>query len=121
MEYSDKVMEHFRNPKNIGKIENPDGIGKVGNPTCGDIMELQIKVKNNKIEDIKFQTFGCAAAIASSSMITQLVKGKTLEEAKRLEYKDVIDELKGLPKIKIHCSSMAIQALKKAIEDYEKK
>jgi len=121
LEYSEKVMENFLKPKNIGEIENPDGEGEVGSPACGDIMKLQIKVKNNKIEDIKFKTFGCAAAIASTSMITQMVKRKPLEYAENLTMKDVAKKLKGLPQIKMHCSTMGIQTLKKAIKDYKEK
>ncbi len=120
MNYSKKIMQHFLNPKNMGKMKNPDAVGKIGNPICGDIMEVFIKIKNKKISDIKFQTFGCVAAIASSSMITELAKGKTIEQAKKLTYKEVSKELKYLPPIKVHCSAMAIQALKKAIEDFEK-
>ncbi len=119
-QYSEKVLEHFKNPKNMGEMKNPDGVGEIGNPSCGDVMKVYIKVKDNKIEDIKFQTFGCAAAIASSSMTTEIAKGKTLEEAKKLEMKDIVNELGELPKIKIHCSGMAVQGLRKAIEDYMK-
>lgn len=120
--YSKKTLSNFFNPKNFGKIKNPDGKGQVGNPSCGDIMELEIKVdkKTNKIKEIKFQTFGCAAAIASTSMLTQIAKGKTLEEAEKLTMKDVKDNLGDLPKVKIHCSSMAVQALKEAIKNYKK-
>lgn len=119
-------MENFMNPQNIGVLKTPDGTGKVGNPRCGDIMQVQIEVeKNNEgkeiIKDIKFQTFGCAAAIATSSMITQLAKGKTLEEAKNITNLDVAKSLKGLPPIKMHCSNLADKALKKAIENYETK
>lgn len=121
LKYSKKVMQNFMNPKNIGEIKNPDGIGKIGNPTCGDVMWVYIKVKDDKIKDIKFKTFGCAAAIATSSMITQLAKGKTLEQAKKITNKDVAESLKGLPSIKMHCSNLASDALKKAIEDYKKK
>ena len=121
MQYSKKVMEEFMNPKNIGELKNPDGVGKVGNPTCGDIMQVHIKVKDNKIEEIKFKTFGCAAAIATSSMVTQLAMGKTLEEADNITYEDLAESLKGLPPIKMHCSSMATKALKKAILDYRTK
>src|SRR6056297_2114636 len=103
LEYSEKVMENFLKPKNMGEIENPDGEGEVGSPACGDIMKLQIKVKNNKIEDIKFKTFGCAAAIASTSMITQMVKRKPLEYTENLTMKDVAKKLKGLPQIKMNC------------------
>ncbi len=105
----------------MGEIKNPDGVGKIGNPICGDIMWVYIKVKNNKINDIKFKTFGCAAAIATSSMITQLAKGKTLKESQKIISQDVVKSLGGLPPIKIHCSHLAQEALKKAIEDYEKK
>lgn len=121
LEYSKKVMENFLKPKSMGEIKNPDGEGEVGSPACGDIMKLQIKVKNNKIEDIKFKTFGCAAAIASTSMITQMVKDKPLEYAENLTMKDVSKKLKGLPQIKMHCSTMGIQTLKKAIKDYRSK
>ena len=114
-------MENFQNPKNVGEIKNADGVGKIGNPVCGDVMVVYIKIKDNKIKDIKFKTFGCAAAIATSSMITQLAKGKTLEEAKKITNSAVADELKGLPPIKMHCSNLAADALKKAIEDYEGK
>ena len=116
--YSDKVMEHFKNPRNVGDIENPDGVGHVGNPTCGDVMELYIRVKDNVISDAKFKTFGCGAAIATSSMVTELVKGKTIEEALEISNKAVIEALDGLPAIKIHCSVLAEEALKMAIEDY---
>jgi nitrogen fixation protein NifU and related proteins len=120
-EYSKEVMDNFLNPKNMGEIKNPDGVGEVGSPACGDIMHMEIKVNNNKIEDIKFKTFGCAAAIASTSIITEMVKGKSLEYAKKLTMKDVAEKLKGLPKVKMHCSTMGIQTLKKSIEDYEQK
>ena len=119
--YSDKVMEHFRNPKNMGEIKNADGVGAVGNPICGDLMTIYIKVKNDKIFDIKFQTFGCAAAIATSSMITELAKGKTLDEAIRITRDDVAKELNGLPPIKMHCSNLATDALHEAIKNYLKK
>jgi nitrogen fixation NifU-like protein len=119
--YSKKVMELFQNPHNVGVIEDADGVGEVGNPVCGDMMTLYIKVKENQLEDIKFQTFGCAAAIATSSMITDLAKGKTLEEAKKITRGDVADALEGLPPIKMHCSNLAADALHKAIEDYERK
>ena len=121
MNYSKKVMEHFQNPHNQGEIENPDGIGEVGNAACGDIMRITIKVKDNKIEDVKFKTFGCAAAIATSSMITDLAKGKTLDEAMHITRKDVADALDSLPPIKMHCSNLASEALHAAIEDYRKK
>lgn len=120
-QYSKKVMEHFRNPRNVGEIKNPDGTGYVGNSMCGDIMELYIKVKDNKIVDAKFKTFGCGAAIATSSMVTELVKGKTIKEALRISNKAVAEALGGLPKIKMHCSILAEEALKSAIEDYLKR
>jgi nitrogen fixation NifU-like protein len=119
--YSEKVMEMFRNPKNMGEIENPDGIGRVGNPKCGDLMELYIKVDNDILTDVKFKTFGCAAAIATSSMITEMAVGKTLDEALEITRKDVADELEGLPPVKMHCSNLAADALHAAIEDYRKK
>ena len=119
--YTKKVLDHFRNPRNIGIMKNPDGIGKVGNPQCGDVMAIYIKVKDEKIFDIKFQTFGCTAAIASSSIATELVKGKTLDEALKLTRNDIAKELGGLPAIKMHCSLLATDALKAAIEDYRKK
>lgn len=121
MQYSEKVMDHFRNPRNVGRMENPDGVGKVGNPICGDVMAIYIKVKDNVITDIKFETFGCAAAIATSSMVTELVKGKTIEEALKITNKTVADALDGLPPIKMHCSLLAEDGLKAAIEDYRKK
>jgi len=118
--YSEKVMEHFRNPHNMGEIPDADGVGTVGNPVCGDMMTVYIKVKGNRIDDIRFKTFGCGAAIATSSMITELAKGKTLEEAKKIGRSDVADSLGGLPKVKMHCSNLAADALHAAIEDYEK-
>jgi len=120
-EYSQKVMEHFMHPRNVGEIENPDGVGHVGNPICGDIMELYIRVKDNIIVDAKFRTFGCGAAIATSSMVTEIVKGKTIEEALKISNKTVAEALDGLPPIKMHCSMLAEDALKLAIEDYLKK
>ena len=119
--YSEKVMEHFRNPRNVGEMKNPDGIGHVGNPVCGDIMEMYIKVENNIIVDAKFKTFGCGAAIATSSMVTELVKGKTVDEALKISNRAVIEALGGLPHIKMHCSVLAEEALKSAINDYQKK
>jgi len=116
--YTQKVLEYFYNPHNMGQIKNPDGVGQVGNPTCGDILRLYIKVKNDKIADIKFETLGCAAAIAVSSMITDLAKGKTLEYAKKITKKNVADALDGLPDIKMHCSNLAEEALGLAIENY---
>ena len=119
--YSEKVKENFKNPQNMGTIEDPDGIGTVGNPVCGDMMTLRIKVKDNIIVDAKVETFGCVAAIATSSMTTQMAIGMTLEEAKALTRKRVADELDGLPPQKMHCSNLAADALHKAIEDYEKR
>ena len=119
--YSAKVMEHFMNPRNVGEIENPDGIGEVGNPVCGDIMAFYIKVKDNHLEDIKFKTFGCGAAIAVSSIVSEMAMGKTLEEALKITPRDVADELEGLPKQKFHCSNLGAQALVKAIKDYQSK
>ena len=120
-QYSEKVMEHFSNPRNVGDIENADGIGKVGNPVCGDIMNLYIKVENNVITDAKFKTFGCGAAIATSSMVTELVKGKTIDEALAISNSAVAEALGGLPPIKMHCSVLAEEALRSAIEDYMKR
>lgn len=119
--YSEKVMDHFMNPRNVGEMEDADGIGEVGNPTCGDLMKIFIKVRDNVIVDIKFQTFGCGAAIATSSMITELAKGKTIEEALKLTRNDVAEKLDGLPPIKMHCSNLSADALQAAIEDYRKK
>jgi len=119
--YSEKVMEHFRNPRNVGEIPDADGVGTVGNPVCGDMMTIYIKVKDNRIADIKFKTFGCGAAVATSSMITELAKGKTLDEAMKITRKDVADSLGGLPTIKMHCSNLAADALHEAIKDYQKK
>ncbi len=116
--YSEKVMEHFKNPRNVGEMENPDGIGHVGNPVCGDIMELYIKVNNNTIVDAKFKTFGCGAAIATSSMVTEMVKGKSIEEALEISNRAVAEALDGLPPVKMHCSVLAEEALKSAIEHY---
>lgn len=116
--YSKKVIEHFQNPHNYGRIKNPDGTGKVGNVVCGDVMHLYIKVEKEEIKDIKFETFGCAAAISTSSVITDLAKGKTITQALKLKNKDVTDELGGLPLIKTHCSLLAIDALQEAIYDY---
>jgi len=119
--YSEKVMEHFMHPRNVGEIENADGVGEVGNPVCGDMMTFYIKVKDNKLEDIKFKTFGCGAAIAVSSMVSEMAMGKTIEEALKITPKSVADELEGLPKQKFHCSNLGAQALTKAIEDYRSK
>ena len=119
--YSKKVMEHFTNPKNVGVIEKPDGYGKVGNPVCGDLMEIYIKVDDDIITDIKFKTFGCGSAIATSSMITELAKGKHVDEAYKITRNDVANELDGLPPQKMHCSNLAADALQEAIKDYKKK
>jgi len=119
--YSEKVLEHFKNPRNVGELENPDGVGVEGNPVCGDLMEIHIQVVDDRITDIKFKTFGCGSAIATSSMVTELAKGKTLDEALSINRQDVANELDGLPKQKMHCSNLAADALHKAIEDYRKK
>ncbi|MDH5634368.1 MAG: Fe-S cluster assembly scaffold protein NifU [Candidatus Bathyarchaeota archaeon] len=119
--YSEKVMEHFRNPHNVGEIPDADGVGTVGNPVCGDMMAIYIKVKDNRIANIKFKTFGCGAAVATSSMITELAKNKTLEDALKITRQDVADSLGGLPPIKMHCSNLAADALHEAIKDYQKK
>jgi nitrogen fixation NifU-like protein len=116
--YSDKVMDHFLNPRNVGEIDDADGVGVVGNPTCGDVMKLSIKVEDDRIVDAKFKTFGCGAAIATSSMVTELVKGKSLEEAMRISKSTVADALDGLPKVKMHCSNLAADALQAAIDHY---
>ena len=125
--YSPKVLEHFQNPHNQGKIENADGIGEVGNPVCGDMMKIYLKIKrsadapnfeNDIIEDIKFETLGCGAAIASTSMLTDLAKGKTISDALKITKKDVVNELGGLPEVKVHCSLLAVDGLKKATQDY---
>ncbi len=116
--YSEKVMEHFMNPHNVGEIEDADGIGEVGNPICGDMMTFYIKVKDNRLDDVKFKTFGCGAAIAVSSMVSEMAKGKTLEEAMKITPRLVADELEGLPTQKLHCSNLGAQALNKAIKDY---
>lgn len=117
--YNDKVMDAFKNPKNVGEIENYDGLGKVGNASCGDIMQITLKIENDVIVDAKFKTFGCAAAIATSSTATQMVIGMTIEEALHLTNKKVVEELEGLPPQKIHCSVLAEEAIKAAIEDYQ--
>jgi len=127
--YTQKVIEHFTHPRNVGEIKNPDGIGEIGNPMCGDVMKITIKVDKKKkngqikeiIKDIKFKTFGCAAAIATSSVITEMAKGKTLEEALKITRQDIADYLGGLPPIKMHCSNLAADALREAIEDYKKR
>ncbi|MGI6633520.1 MAG: Fe-S cluster assembly scaffold protein NifU [Bacillota bacterium] len=119
--YNDKVMDHFFHPRNVGEMENPDGVGEVGNPVCGDVMRMQIRVKDNRIEDVKFKTFGCGAAIATSSMVTEMVKGLTLEEAMEVSNRAVADALGGLPPQKMHCSNLAADAIHKAIKDYKEK
>ena len=119
--YSEKVMDHFRNPRNVGEIENPDGTGHVGNPICGDIMELYIKVKDDIITEAKFKTFGCGAAIATSSMVTEMVIGKTIDEALEISNKTVAEALGGLPAAKMHCSVLAEDALRSAVDDYHSK
>jgi nitrogen fixation NifU-like protein len=119
--YSTKVMEHFANPRNVGEMEDADGIGNVGNPTCGDIMRLYIKVRDNVIVDAKFKTFGCGAAIATSSMMTELVKGKSLEDARKISNVAVAEALGGLPPVKMHCSVLAEEALESALKDYFEK
>lgn len=119
--YTEKVLDHFRNPRNMGKIDDADGEGTVGNPACGDIMTIYIKVKDKKIDDIKFQTYGCAAAIASSSIATEIARGKTLNEAMKLSRDNVANELGGLPAVKMHCSNLATDALKEAIKNYREK
>lgn len=119
--YNDTVMDHFRNPRNVGRLENPDGIGTAGNPVCGDIMEISIKVEDGVIRDVRFRTFGCGAAIATSSMVTEMVKNKTIEEALSVSNKAVADALGGLPPVKMHCSVLAEEALKSAIDDFHKR
>jgi len=119
MMYNEVVMDHFRNPRNVGVIENADGVGEVGNPLCGDMMTIYLKVSDDQIEDIKFQTFGCGSAIAVSSMLTEIAKGKPIDEAKKITNKDVANALEGLPKNKLHCSNLGADALQLAIKDYE--
>ncbi len=119
--YSEKVMDHFRNPRNVGEIEDADGVGEEGNPQCGDIMKIFIKVKEDVIEDIKFQTFGCGSAIATSSMVTEMVMGKTIAEAEKVTNKAVAEALDGMPPLKMHCSNLAADALHSAIKDYREK
>lgn len=121
MEYTEKVVHHYTNPHNVGKIENASGVGEVGNPVCGDIMKMYIKVENNVIVDVKFKTFGCGAAIATSSISTDMIKGKTIEEALELKNTDVVNELGGLPPVKLHCSVLAEEAIHEAIADYYRK
>jgi nitrogen fixation NifU-like protein len=119
--YTEKVMDHFMNPRNVGEIENADAVGEVGNPACGDMMRLYLKIEDDRVVDAKFRTFGCGAAIASSSMLTEMIKGKTVEEARAISNQAVVDALGGLPAVKIHCSVMAEQAVKTALDDYAKK
>ena len=119
--YSEKVMDHFSNPRNVGEIDNASGVGTVGNPACGDIMKLSIKIENDVITDVKFKTFGCGAAIATSSMITELVKGKNINDAEQISNNTVAEALDGLPPVKMHCSNLAADALHAAIEDYKRK
>lgn len=121
MEYSEKVLDHFTHPRNVGKIDDADGVGEVGNAKCGDIMKMYIKVKDGIITDVKFNTFGCASAIAPSSLATELIKGKPLDYAMGVTNKQVVDELGGLPEHKIHCSVLAEEAIRAAIEDYRSK
>jgi nitrogen fixation NifU-like protein len=119
--YSEKVMDHFSNPRNVGEVDNANGTGTVGNPACGDIMKLTVKIENDVITDVKFKTFGCGAAIATSSMVTELVKGKALDDAEKISNASVAEALDGLPPVKMHCSNLAADALHAAIEDYKKK
>lgn len=121
MAYSKEVMDHFANPRNVGKMEDADGIGEVGNAKCGDIMKMYLKIENDVIEDVKFNTFGCGAAIATSSMATEMIKGKTVDEALQLTNKAVMEALGGLPPVKVHCSVLAEEAVKAAIDDYHSK
>ena len=121
MQYTQKVIEHFKNPHNQGAIENADAVGMEGNPVCGDVMKIYIKVKDDKIDDVKFETLGCAAAIAVSSSLTDLVKGKTLDEALKITKDEIVNDLGGLPPVKIHCSMLGVEALHKAIKEYKEK
>ncbi len=121
MNYNDTVMDHFTNPRNVGEVRDADGVGQVGNPACGDIMKISLRVKDDRIEEVKFKTFGCGAAIANSSMMTEMVKGKSVGDAAALKNTDIAEALGGLPPIKMHCSSLAADALHAAIEDYKKK
>ncbi len=121
MIYSDKVMDHFSNPRNVGEIENPDGVGEVGNAKCGDIMKMYLRINNGVIEDVKFKTFGCGAAIATSSMATEMIKGKSIDDALKLTNSAVVEALEGLPPVKLHCSVLAEQAVKAALSDYYRK
>ena len=119
--YSEKVMDHFRNPRNVGVIEDADGVGEVGNARCGDVMKITIRVRDNKLEDIKFQTLGCAAAIATSSMVTEMAMGMSLDQGMEITRQSIADSLEGLPVSKMHCSNLAADALHEAIEDYRKR
>jgi nitrogen fixation NifU-like protein len=119
--YTDKVVDHYQNPRNMGEIEEPDGVGVVGNPTCGDMMQIQIKVQDDRIAEVKFKTFGCGAAIATTSVATELIRGKTIDEALQVTNKDVMEILGGLPPIKVHCSLLAEEAIKAAVDDYRSK
>lgn len=121
MTYSEKVRDHFANPRNVGKLDDANGIGEVGNAVCGDIMKMYLKIENGVIEDVKFNTFGCGAAIATSSMATEMIKGKTIEEAEQLTNKAVVEALEGLPPVKVHCSVLAEEAVKAALEDYRRR
>jgi nitrogen fixation NifU-like protein len=119
--YTDKVVDHYQNPRNMGELEEPDGVGVVGNPTCGDMMQIQIKVEDDRIAEVKFKTFGCGAAIATTSVATELIAGKTIEEALQVTNKDVMEVLGGLPPVKVHCSLLAEEAIKAAVDDYRGK
>jgi nitrogen fixation NifU-like protein len=119
--YTEKVVDHYQNPRNMGELDAPDGVGTVGNPTCGDMMQIQIKVQDERIKDVKFKTFGCGAAIATTSVATELIKGKTIEEALQVTNQDVMDVLGGLPPVKVHCSLLAKEAIHAAVEDYRSK
>jgi len=119
--YTEKVMEHFNNPRNVGEVENPDGVGEVGNPICGDMMKITIRVENDRIADAKFKTLGCAAAIAVSSMATEMAKGQKLDDVLKITREQVAEQLGGLPPVKLHCSSLAVDGLRKAIEEYRSK
>ncbi len=121
MDYSEKVVDHYTNPRNVGKIEDASGVGEVGNPVCGDIMKMYLKIENDVIVDVKFKTFGCGAAIATSSISTEMIKGKTVEEALKLKNSDVVEALDGLPPVKIHCSLLAEEAIHEAVADYYRK
>jgi nitrogen fixation NifU-like protein len=119
--YTEQVVDHYQNPRNLGELEEPDGVGVVGNPTCGDMMQIQIKVEDERIAEVKFKTFGCGAAIATTSVATELIEGKTIEEALQVTNKDVMEVLGGLPPVKVHCSLLAEEAIKAAVDDYREK